>query len=399
MKQEEQLFLHILNAALHPENSDLLQEPDLVLIQKNMTSILSLARNHKILPPVYELLCRIGCTFSDEEMKSLLPEISTYALSCHQMSRFTHYVCHLFQDAGIPFFLLKGTTLSDLYPKPEFRRFGDIDLLINNDRLFQKAQQLLLEHGFQIRKDLVDHHVEFLLIRPERTYLLELHRKVIASQNSPALHRSLTDIYDNIPTDAPLPPVFTALYLLLHMLQHFFSSGFGIKLLCDWVVYLEHETGNIPAEQLSDLLQQLGLTGFAQTITELCIRDLGLSAAPACLRFHSSAEIPFHRENEVMDHLADDIFTAGEFGKSDTSRMLIIRKSSHPFHYLREFHHQMQNRYSASGRIPLLWPILWALTGYHFLHNNRHLRRTSTRKILQSAKDRQRLAKEMNIRL
>ncbi len=28
-----------------------------------------------------------------------------------------------------------------------------------------------------------------------------------------------------------------AYYLLVHMLQHFLRAGFGIKLLCDWVVF------------------------------------------------------------------------------------------------------------------------------------------------------------------
>ena len=27
-----------------------------------------------------------------------------------------------------------------------------------------------------------------------------------------------------------------AFYLLIHMLQHFLRAGFGLKLLCDWVV-------------------------------------------------------------------------------------------------------------------------------------------------------------------
>ena len=32
---------------------------------------------------------------------------------------------------------------------------------------------------------------------------------------------------------------YNAFSLMIHMLQHYLRAGFGLKLLCDWVVFLE----------------------------------------------------------------------------------------------------------------------------------------------------------------
>ena len=391
MKQEETLFLKILNASLHPEDTALWQSFDPALLQELQPKIFTLARKHKILPPVYELYC---CKeISLEHTPQLTSEISTYALSCYQMYGFTNYVSRLLDSAEIPFFLLKGIKLSELYPKPEFRRFGDVDILINDDTLFEKARQLLSENGFQSQKLLVDHHIEMTYVRPERTYILELHRKAISSQDSKKLDTSINRFFDSLPLGQPLSPAVEAFYLILHMLQHLLSSGFGVKLLCDWVVYLEHHIDKIDSVQLKTILDELGLFTFAHTITELCVQKLGLTMVPECFCQ------PLSDKKQKMAVLAEDIFTAGEFGKTDPSRMLILKNGSSFSDYLKEFHFQMKRRYPSLQRIVPLWPALWILTVFYFVYNNRHMRHTSTHDILQNDKESQRLLDKMRIRL
>lgn len=177
------------------------------------------------------------------------------------------------------------------------------------------------------------------------------------------------------------------------MLQHLLSSGFGVKLLCDWVVYLEHYTDNIDSNQLKSILEDLGLFVFAHTVTELCVQKLGLVSVPECFRQ------PLPDKKQKMALLAEDIFSAGEFGKTDTARMLILKNGSSFSGYFREFHFQMKRRYPALQHIIPLWPALWFLTGCYFLYNNRHLRHTSTREILQNARARRRLLDKLRIRL
>lgn len=391
MKQEETLFLQILNASLHPENSTLWHSFDTNLLQTLQPQIFALARKHKILPPIYEFYCKQEVAVPANP--ALVSEISTYMLSCHQMYRFTEYVSQLLQDADIPFFLLKGTNLSKLYPKPEFRRFGDVDILINDDILFEKAKKLFIEQGFQIYKLLVDHHIEFLYKRPERVYILELHRKVIPSQNNKKLDTAIVRLYDSLSLTKPFSPTMEALYLILHMLQHLLSSGFGVKLLCDWVVYLEHHSSEINSRQFAALLERLGLYVFTCTITQLCIQHLGLAKIPDCLK-----QTAFdYRQQTAL--LAEDIFSAGEFGQTDSSRMLILKKGSRPSHYLKEFHFQMKRRYSSLHHIVILWPVLWLLTGWYFVYNNHHLRHTSTHNVLKKARERQQLLDKLHIRL
>lgn len=395
MKQEEHLFLKLLADILHPDSFESSEPFDYSLWQSFTLQLLTLARQHKILPPVYEFLCRHDIELPTEQKNLLRTEISTYVLSCHQMSYFSNYVCNLLDKNNIPYALLKGTTLTKLYPKPEYRRYGDVDILVNDDFYFSKAADLLTQAGFNQQQSTGDHHFEFTLSRQGRTYLLELHRYTISNQNSDTLNDSINRIYDSVSLSKPLSATLEALYLLLHMLQHLLNAGFGVKLLCDWVVYIEAYGTDIDNQELTNLLQTLHLTTFAQSITAFCVQYLGLKSVPACLICSMSST----KRNNVLEALAEDIFSGGEYGSFDSSRMIIMRNSSHFIDYCRELHRQMRKGFPSFSKFPLCWPVLWLITGGRFLYNNHHLRHASMRQILKTTKKRQSILNTLDIKL
>lgn len=394
MKQEELLFLKALTEILHPESNDS-EICDFSPCQSYLPQLLALARQHKILPPIYEFLCRHDIPFPEEQKALLTTEISTYVLSYCQMSFFTKYVCDLLTKAKLPFVLLKGMTLAELYPKPEYRRFGDVDILVNDDTFFAQAAALLAQEGFRRQQSTGDHHLEYTITRNGRTYLLELHRYAISGQNSDTLNPSINQIYDNVSLLEPLPATLELLYLLLHMLQHLLDAGFGVKLLCDWVLYLEARGTDIDNQKLTEILRKLHLTTFAQGITEFCARYLGLQYIPDCLRSSLSPS----KRNKICEILAEDIFSGGEYGSTDSSRMIIMKNSGHLTDYCRELHRQARKGFPSASRFPLCWPFLWLITGGRFLYNNRHLRHASTRQILKTTKKRQSILHTLDIRL
>lgn len=395
MKQEELLFLHALDASLHPDRPATKAAVDITKWQAALPQLLTLSREHKILPPVYEFLCEHGIKIPNEQMPALTSEIATYVLSCHQMKYFSDYLCKLFDDAGLPYALLKGTILSRLYPKAEYRRYGDVDILINDSASFQKATELLLHAGFQQVPSSSDHHLEFLLTKGGHAYTLELHQHITHSHDRLALYDAINHLFDTISLASPLSFTFEALYLLLHMLKHLLNSGFGIKLLCDWVVYLEAYGAAIDNNELKRILEELNLTTFAWGITSFCRRYLGLQAIPDCLSFELSA----NKTREIIETLAEDIFAGGEYGYSDSSRMIIMKNSSHLMDYCRELHRQTGRNYPAASKLFLILPILWLLTGIRFLYNNHHVRHQSTRQIISTTRKRQNLLRTLKIKL
>ena len=183
-----------------------------------------------------------------------------------------------------------------------------------------------------------------------------------------------------------LPNAFFAFEILLHMLQHFLREGFGLKLLCDWVLLWQKEWSEQEQEKYLNLLERAGIRGFSDTVTLTCVRYLGLSES-----LISWMNI---KDNYPVPEFMREILDAEEFGKSNKKRMVVMRGTG-LFDYVREFHHQMRLNFPRAGKCFLLWPVLWVITLIRFLRNNRKLRKTSTASILREAKRRSKLMKDI----
>ncbi|MBR1742641.1 MAG: nucleotidyltransferase family protein, partial [Lachnospiraceae bacterium] len=312
MREVEKLFLKALSEELHDDRSDTSAAAAEILKSENpadmIRTLLDISRKQKIVPLIYDFLCTRGVELPEQNILFLKHEIASYALAYYQNKYFTGYICKIFDDAGLPYALIKGILLSELYKKPECRRFGDVDILINEKQAFKKASLLLAEHGFSRVSSNGDHHHEYTLDRNGRVYLLELHQNLISSQESTKLNQKTRALYDSLKLDKVLPATLDALYLLLHMLQHLLDAGFGIKLLCDWVLYLEQKTGEIDSGRLKEILEDFGIFSFAKNITVFCVEYLGLTTYPECFHYDTLTA----KMKRAMEALSEDIFSGGE---------------------------------------------------------------------------------------
>ena len=131
-----------------------------------------------------------------------------------------------------------------------------------------------------------------------------------------------------------------------------------------------------------------GTAKFAATVTDICVRYLGLGKEKSPVL----AEKPVDRE--LTDALLRDILDAGEFGYSESERMVGMEGDSLAA-YVKEFHHQMHINFPRAGRIVLFWPVLWFVTLVRFLNNNRRLHRAPVTAILKKAGKRGRLVSRL----
>ena len=166
---------------------------------------------------------------------------------------------------------------------------------------------------------------------------------------------------------------------MLHMLQHFLRAGFGIRLICDWVVFWNRDISKEEKEKYLDLVTRSGIKGFSDLITAVCCEYLGLK--------EEYVEFMDVNTGVDMEKFMIELFEAGEFGKTNASRMVALRGDS-PVEFIREFHHQMHLNYPKAGRIFILWPVLWIMTLHRFLKNNRIVRGVSTGEIMKNASKR-----------
>ncbi len=92
----------------------------------------------------------------------------------------------------------------------------------------------------------------------------------------------------------------------------------------------------------------------------------------------------------------EEVFEAGEFGKTSPDRMVVLRGTGW-ISYIREFHHQMRLTYPKAGHIFILWPVLWIMTFTGFLYRNRSIRNVTGSAIIKKAAQRSRLAGKMKL--
>ena len=136
------------------------------------------------------------------------------------------------------------------------------------------------------------------------------------------------------------------------------------------------------------MAQDSGTEKFAKAVTSVCVEYLGLSKAKCPFPYDNLTE------KELTEEFLRDILDAGEFGYSESERMVGMDGNS-PLAYIKEFHHQMYINFPKAGRVILLWPVLWIATLIRFLRNNKKLNRAPVRDIINKAGERGRLVKRL----
>lgn len=353
--------------------------------------LMELAQRHKVLPLLYEQwkdmpqVCRISRQTAQQSYHLLF------------LSR---YVQQTLAHAGIEAILLKGSATAELYPLPELRKSGDVDLLLADEQAVASACRCLTAHGFtHAGEQLAQHHA--VLCSPDGISV-ELHRTLAEPFADARVNRCLLrqqeTLFAGRVTQELLGLPFTVLapphhlyYLLLHMLQHFMRAGFGYKLLCDWVVFLERGLTLPEQEAFLQLTRESGTLGFAASVTSVCVRYLGLSAEKGAFLLQR-----FPVGEEETQALFDEITEAEEFGHSDSSRLVVLRGTG-ALAYLRELHHQTCLTYPRASRIAVLMPFLWVRMLCGFLYRNRSLRGVSAIEVLRKARARTRMTKKMRL--
>jgi hypothetical protein len=364
----------------------------------NWHTFYTLADHHAVLPLLYDVLKSVPevppAIWKLADQKS----VQTVGQSYHLLF-LTSYLVKLMEKQGIKVVVVKGSSIAAAYPVPELRKSGDIDLLFPREEDFHMACGVLSRDGFKQETAMISvYHRSFF--SPEGIDI-ELHYHMAKPFDDERVNRTLDAILSacqdhlvrmevmgvSLPV---LSSPYQAFYLLLHMLHHFLGKGFGLKLLCDWVVFWNHSQPDSCKEQFLTLTDSVGFQGFARMISKVCTDYLGL---------HQENISFLHTElisDEGAAFMIQEILEAEEFGKSQNDRMVVVRGKGLPA-YFREFHHQMLLNHKQTGKYKILWPILWMITLVMFLYRNKKLRKVSTRAILASAGKRSKLLREMDL--
>lgn len=365
-------------------------------VKLDWEKICYIAEKHCVLPLLYG-----GLAEAESVPESVRSRITTAARRTVQQSYhilfLSRFLIARLEEAGMKVALLKGVGTASFYPVPELRKAGDVDLLLITPSCMDRAKKILLQCGFRVSEE--QHALHHLVFSTEEGISIELHTMLAEPFDNQEINRymqgKLPDCEKNIRRadcmGVELPILDTGYHayeLLLHMLQHFLWAGFGLRLLCDWVVFWNRETEEKEREKYLKLVKESGVKGFSDIVTLFCCTYLGLSWDQI-----SWMEIT---EKYDLENFLCEVMEAEEFGKSTADRMVTLRKNSLGA-YVREFHHQMHLNFPRAGRFFPLWPGLWLVTLVRFLRNNRRIRNVSARAVLKKAGQRSRVMEQIRL--
>ena len=225
----------------------------------------------------------------------------------------------------IPYCTLKGLASAYYYPDPSLREMGDVDYLVQ-EADFETAKQAALNAGFAI-----DHGDEpdgiHIAFKREPMSIWEQHRTINGIPNGEIGENIQSEIDRTIKTSEQItldgvicriPDAFHhGLIMLLHVASHMTSEGIGLRHLCDWAVFA-NRLGNDGFDELfEEKLTRFGLWKFAQILTLVSEKYLGI----AHMEWAQNPEVT----DEHLEAVMEDIMNGGNFGKKDLNRYREIK--------------------------------------------------------------------------
>ena len=165
-----------------------------------------------------------------------------------------------FTVRGIAHMPVKGYYLRKLYPVPELRTFGDIDLLIHPaDR--KAAHELMLSLGYTVKQDWEPSYSYF-----KDAEYYEIHTNLMDGNldGRADLQAYFDGAWAHAVADEGLryrpADDFHLLYTICHLAKHLYGGGSGMRMYLDVALYVKHEDSGFNWQGIIEEFTRLGLT-------------------------------------------------------------------------------------------------------------------------------------------
>lgn len=189
-------------------------------------------------------------------------------------------ITQMFADAGFESCILKGQGNALMYPVPESRTSGDIDIWVFGERK---------EITSFVKKRCADafeqyHHIDFPIFddvpvevhyTPGRLLSPKYNRRLqnwFGRQKGVFISKKEINKGFNVPSVA-----FNAVYQMVHVMMHFFIEGIGLRHFIDYYYALiKVQDSGLKVQEIVDTMRWLGLEKFATGVMWIEQYCLGL---------------------------------------------------------------------------------------------------------------------------
>ncbi len=347
MKELYRTAIALLRAALTD------RVPDVRLSDTDLDALLALAEKQQLLPLLYDGALHLPAFSVSSSAGTVGAYVASYIAHSAEQVEVATRLTEAFSRAGLDCMPLKGICLKSLYPFPEWRVMGDIDLCIRRED-YGRIAPLMRSMGC-VEGTESDH--EYHWLTPSGLHI-ELHKALVPTYDRD-LYAYFGDGWDKaLPTATPhilaLSPEDAYLYAVAHLAKHYRDGGAGAKYVLDlWLMARE------PLR--------------AQTVAD-GLRALGLSEFHAHMRHLSAVWLDGAEPDALTDRLTERFFSDGVYGDPTRATVALAARESERAGAAKRrrvrallfpSYETLSRRYAKEGvapsrlRLPLWWGMRW----------------------------------------
>jgi len=292
------------------------------LSHSEFEELMALAGEQTVTGLVGDCLIKNNIKLEREDALSLFAKLKAIEKrNAHVNENLVSFV-NFMERKGVDYIIVKGQVAGALYPNPDVRMSGDVDLYFVGDN-YEKIKGLVEQRlGKQLSKLSDGKHVEFEV----NSVVFELHEKL--SRLATRKHQEYWDqMIDNAILEGTdtvtiagkeiktLSATYNALYIFVHLFYHMTASGVGLRQLCDMMKSLSptlpHREGvsKIDKERLEEILKELGYLKAYKAMGAFLVEYLGLP----------EEEFPFtltEKDRKWVETIKKNILKRGNFGRT-----------------------------------------------------------------------------------
>lgn len=321
MRQQEQLFLEALKAALC--NTAVQWEGE--LSEAEWTALFRLAEEHHVLPLVFEAVyaCPAARNANSDLMlrcrQQTVRQVMGQAVRTDEFLRLYRRLA----EHNVKALVVKGIICRSVYPNPDHRLSSDEDMLISPVD-FSACDAAIQSYGMRSEDEWPEAEHEVSYRKPSSALYIELHKSLFAPDSEAygdwnrffedAVKRAVSVTVQGVPVWT-MEHTDHLFYLICHAFKHFLHSGFGIRQVCDIIMFSQSCGRHIDWTRVLEQCREIHAELFAAAIFKIGQKYLAFDA--------QRAYYPDEWQSIPVDEAAllEDLLSGGVYGSADRSRL------------------------------------------------------------------------------
>lgn len=413
MERIQLLFLQALKAALKNESVDWSEE----ITQREWNDLFRLSSEHQVLPMIFQAV------FSCNSAQSMDPGFRNYIkrqtmqMVMMQTMKTAEFISmySFLRSKGLNPRIVKGIVCRNMYPNPDYRISGDEDMLIEPGT-FTKAHEAMLEFGMVLAdpSQEIEKVYEVPYGKPGSPIHIEMHKSLFPPDSEAYgefnryfehVHEEYSSVTAEGTEILTLAPTDHLFYLITHAFKHFLHGGFGLRQVCDIILFAETYGNEIKWSKVLQNCREVKADQFTAALFEIGRNHLVFDEDKACL----TKEWKQMKVDETM--MLEDLLASGIYGGSTMSRKHSSnitldaiaaekqgkKKSSGLMKSLFPSRKALENKYTYLKKFPFLLPVAWTQRILRYRQETKASNDNSAAEALKIGNERIALMKEYGI--